>query len=339
MQAFHLSHSRGVSDALRAAGRARAAGQSHAFRFLAGGTTLLDLMKLEVETPLEILDISRLPLTDITERPDGGLDIGAMVRNADLAHHPAILAAYPVLSQALLAGASPQLRNMATTGGNLMQRTRCVYFRDTATACNKREPGSGCSAIEGYHRNMAVLGTSEHCVAAHPSDMAVALVALDATVVLESERGARRLPVSDFFLLPGSTPQHEHALAQDELITGIRLPPPVLQGRSVYLKLRDRASYEFALASAGVVLAQRAGVLKHVRIALGGVGAKPWRSPEAEAVLLDRAPTESLIRTAAEAALRDARPLPENAFKVELAKRCLMHALSRAVAEGRGVRP
>lgn len=336
MQAFHLSHSRGVSEALRAAGRARAAGQAHAFRFLAGGTTLLDLMKLEVETPLEVLDISRLPLTDVTERPDGSVDIGAMVRNADLAHHPRIQKDYPVLSQALLAGASPQLRNMATTGGNLMQRTRCVYFRDTASACNKREPGSGCSAIEGYHRNLAVLGTSEHCVAAHPSDMAVALVALDATVVLESERGARRIPVSSFFLLPGDTPHREHALDDDELITGISLPPPVAQGQSVYLKLRDRASYEFALASAAVVLSLRDGVLKHVRVALGGVGAKPWRSPEAEALLVGRAPKAETLRHAAEAALREARPLPDNAFKVELARRCLVHALTRAAADAAG---
>ncbi|CAN7532070.1 FAD binding domain-containing protein [Caballeronia sp. LjRoot31] len=298
-------------------------------RFLAGGTTLLDLMKLDVERPTQVIDIHRLPL-DKVETLDGGVTIGAMVRNADLANHPLIKTHYPVLSQALLSGASAQLRNMATTGGNLLQRTRCIYFRDTNTPCNKREPGSGCSAIEGFNRNLAILGTSDHCIATNPSDMNVAMTALEATVHTESPEARRSIAIDDFFLLPGTTPERETSLNAGELIIHVTLPAPMPGSRSVYLKLRDRASYEFALASAAVVLTVSSGRIDHVRIALGGVGVKPWRSHEAEAALLGRAPDAPAFRAAAEAALQSARPQSQNGFKVELAKRCIQHALTLA---------
>ncbi|MEA3112255.1 MAG: xanthine dehydrogenase YagS FAD-binding subunit [Caballeronia sp.] len=299
-------------------------------RFLAGGTTLLDLMKLDVERPAQVIDIHRLALDRVEAIDGGGVTIGATMRNADLANHPLIKTDYPVLSQALLSGASAQLRNMATTGGNLMQRTRCVYFRDTATPCNKREPGSGCAAIDGFNRNLAILGTSDHCIATNPSDMSVAMTALEATVHVESTQGKRSIAIDDFFLLPGTTPQHETALKPGELITHVTLPAPVPGNRSVYLKLRDRASYEFALASAAVVATVSSGKIAHVRIALGGVGVKPWRSREAEAALLGRAPDATAFHAAAEAALRSARPQSQNGFKVELAKRCLQHTLKLA---------
>lgn len=330
MQTFHLSRAQDVRAALQAAARANQAVQGAPVRFLAGGTTLLDLMKLNVETPQDVVDISRLPLDRIASTGDGGLEIGAMVRNADLAHHERVKADYPVLSQALLSGASGQLRNMATTGGNLLQRTRCVYFRDPATACNKRDPGSGCSAIEGYHRNLAVLGTSSHCVATHPSDMAVAMTALDAQVHLQTQDDARTVALSDFYRLPGDTPHVENAMRAGELITGVTLPPPVPGGRSCYLKLRDRASYEFALASAAVVLAVEDGRIAHVRLVLGGVGTRPWRATQSEALLRGEAPGPALYAAAADAALDGAHPLPGNAFKLELARRCIVHALQTA---------
>jgi len=311
---------------------AKTAQQGADMRFVAGGTTLLDLMKLNVETPARVIDINRLPLNQIEVTPDGGLKIGATVRNTDLAHHPTVQRDYAVLSQALLAGASAQLRNMATTAGNLLQRTRCVYFRDTAMPCNKREPGTGCPAITGTNRTLAVLGTSAHCIATHPSDMCVAMAALEATIHVQGPQGTRTIPVGDFHLLPGSTPHRETVLEPGDLITHVTLPPPVVGSRQVYLKLRDRASYEFALASAAVVLTVAGGHVTRVRVALGGVGTKPWRSPEAEAALVGQPAHQAHFRTAAEVALRDAKPQSENAFKIELATRCLTHALQLATA-------
>jgi len=302
-------------------------------RFIAGGTTLVDLMKLGVEEPPKLVDVTGLPLAQIEKLPNGGLLIGATVRNSDLAHDPTVMADYAVLSEALLSGASPQLRNMATTGGNLLQRTRCPYFRDpSAGGCNKREPGSGCSAIEGHHRMMAILGTSEKCIATHPSDMCVALTALEATIHIQGVKGKRTVAIGDFYKLPGDTPNIENVLESGDLITHVELPPPTKGSKQVYLKLRDRASYEFALSSAAVVAEVSGGHIKSVRIAMGGVGTRPWRSHEAEAALKGKAATPANFRTAAEAALKGAKTHPENAFKVELAKRCVTRALKMATA-------
>jgi xanthine dehydrogenase YagS FAD-binding subunit len=332
MELFELSRARDVQEAIAAGASAHTAQQGAEVRFLAGGTTLLDLMKLNVERPGRVIDITRLPLDTVEATADGGVKIGATVRNADLAHHPLIRERYAVLSQALLAGASAQLRNMATTGGNLLQRTRCVYFRDTAMPCNKRNPGSGCSAIDGFNRTQAILGVSDACIASNPSDMNVALMALDATIHIQGARGERALAIDDFFLLPADTPERETVLQPGDLITHVTLPPPGAASRSVYLKLRDRASYEFALASAAVVASVADGKLSHVRIALGGVGTKPWRSREAEAALANAAPDADAFARAAVAALAAARPQSQNGFKVELAKRCLVHALKLATA-------
>ena len=253
-----------------------------------------------------------------------------MVRNSDLAHHPAVVSDYSVLSQALLAGASAQLRNMATTGGNLLQRTRCMYFRNDAMACNKRTPGSGCSAIEGDNRTLAILGTSKDCIATNPSDMNVALTALEAVVHIQGAKGERDVAIGDFFLVPGSTPQRETVLEPGDLITYVTLPAPRAGSKQVYLKLRDRASYEFALSSAAIVAVVNGGKLEFVRVALGGVGTKPWRSLEAERVLHGKTPDEKLYRQAAEAALHGAQTQSDNAFKIPLAKRCITHALTLA---------
>ena len=299
-------------------------------RFIAGGTTLLDLMKLDVERPTRLVDINRIGLDTIEKLPNGGLRVGALVRNSDLAHHPVVQTEYSVLSQALLAGASAQLRNMATTGGNLLQRTRCMYFRNTAMACNKRAPGSGCSAIEGDNRSLAILGTSEDCIATNPSDMNVALTALEAVVTIQGAKGTRDVPIGEFFLLPGSTPHIETVVAPGELITQVTLPVARSASKQVYLKLRDRASYEFALASAAIVAEVSGGKVSFVRVALGGVGTKPWRSHEAEAALLHHPADAATFHRAAAAALREARPQSENGFKVELAKRCITHALTLA---------
>jgi xanthine dehydrogenase YagS FAD-binding subunit len=320
MQAFDYRKARSISSAV-------AAGTAPHTRFVAGGTTLVDLMKLNVENPRTVIDINSLPLNTIERMPDGTLRIGAMVRNSDLAHDKAVQQDYPVLSQALLSGASPQLRNMATTGGNLLQRTRCYYFRDTAYTCNKREPGSGCSAIDGYNRIHAILGGSEHCIATNPSDMAVAMIALEAVVHASGPKGERKIPLVEFYLLPGNTPQRETVLGQGELITFVTIPKLPGGTRSGYLKRRDRSSYEFALASAAVVANVTGGRFQHIRIALGGVGTKPWRSPEAERALQGQAPTAANFRAAAEAALRNAKPMHDNAFKVELAKRTLVRCL------------
>lgn len=328
MQTFTFNRATNIEQAARFAAAANTAQQGAEVRFIAGGTTLTDLMKLGVETPVRLVDINHLPLADIGPGADGGLKVGALVRNSDMAHNARLAQDYPVLSQALLSGASAQLRNMATTGGNLLQRTRCTYFRDNVSACNKRQPGSGCAAMEGVHRTLAILGTSEHCIATNPSDMNVALTALDATVHIHGKTVARAVPITQFYLLPGDTPDKENVLQPGDLITHISLPPPLPGSRSAYLKLRDRASYEFALASAAVVLQIDNGQVRAARVALGGVGTKPWRSAEAEQVLNGAPATPATWKAAAEAALQHAQPHPENAFKVELAKRCLTHALT-----------
>jgi len=327
MHTFEFIRPADAAAAVTAAAQASTAQQGADVRFVAGGTTLLDLMKLNVETPARLIDISRLPLAAVEATPDGGLKIGATVRNSDLASHPTVRRDYAVLSQAILAGASAQLRNMATTAGNLLQRTRCMYFRDTAMPCNKREPGTGCPAITGSNRTLAVLGTSENCIATNPSDMNVAMAALEATVHVLGPKGSRAVPIGDFHLLPGRTPQRETVLEPGDLVTHVTLPPPITGSQQVYLKLRDRASYEFALASAAVVITLAGGTVTRARVALGGVGTKPWRSPEAETALVGQMANATNFRKAAEAAMRGARPQTENAFKIELAKRCLTHAL------------
>ena len=327
MKIFQLRRVDDNSAAIASAAKAKTAQQGADIRFIAGGTTLIDLMKLNVETPQMLVDVNHLPLGNIDNLADGGLSIGAMVRNSDLAHHPIVQKNYRVLSEAILSGATVQLRNMATTGGNLLQRTRCMYFRDTAMPCNKRDPGSGCAAITGINRGLAILGTSEHCIATNPSDMNVALAALEATIHIRGPKGERSVPIGDFHLLPGNTPQRETVLEPGDLITHVTLPPPAAGSRSLYLKLRDRASYEFALASAAVVVTTTDNRITRARIALGGVGTKPWRSPEAEADLTGQPISEATFRKAAEAALRDAKPQSQNGFKVELAKRCLVYGL------------
>ena len=316
---------------VRATNAAGAVGVGDA-KFIAGGTTLLDLMKLDVERPAKLVDINRIGLDTIERLPDGRLKIGALVRNSDLAHHEVVKAEYAVLSEALLQGASAQLRNMATTGGNLLQRTRCMYFRNTAMACNKREPGTGCSAIEGDNRSLAILGTSKDCIATNPSDMNVALTALEAVVTIQGKAGSREVKIGEFFLLPGTTPHVETVVAPGELITHVTLPAARKGSKQVYLKLRDRASYEFALASAAVVAKVEGGHIRWVRVAMGGVGTRPWRSHEAETALTGKAANAANFRSAAEAALKGAKPHPENAFKVELAKRCVTRALKMATA-------
>jgi xanthine dehydrogenase YagS FAD-binding subunit len=327
MQSFEFRRAQDASTAIAAGAKSRTAQQGANVRFVAGGTTLLDLMKLNVERPGQVVDISRLPLDKVEPLAGGGLKIGATVRNSALAHHPIVQRDYAVLSQALLAGASGQLRNMATTGGNLLQRTRCMYFRDTRMPCNKREPGTGCSAIGGANRTLAILGTSEQCIATNPSDMNVAMAALEATIHVRGINGERAVPIADFHLLPGNTPERETVLEPGDLITHVTLPPPLPGSRSFYLKLRDRASYEFALASAAVIVRIAEGRIAHARIALGGVGTKPWRSTEAEAMLAGEPAAETAFRRAADAALSAAKPQSQNGFKVELARRCLVYAL------------
>lgn len=327
MRTFEYVRVKDEPGAIAAAAKSKTAQQGASVRFMAGGTTLVDLMKLNVEQPAQVVDINRLPLDKIEALPEGGLKIGAMVRNSDLAHHATVERDYAVLSQAILSGASAQLRNMATTSGNLLQRTRCIYFRETATACNKREPGSGCSAINGANRTLAILGTSEHCIATNPSDMNVALTALEATIHVQGVKGQRSIPIGEFYLSPGDTPHRETVLEPGDLITHVTLPPPAAGAKSLYLKLRDRASYEFALASAAVIIVLKDDTIARARVALGGVGTKPWRSPEAEAALVDQPANAATFKKAADAALRDAKPQSENGFKVELAKRCLAHAL------------
>jgi xanthine dehydrogenase YagS FAD-binding subunit len=330
MHIFEFIRPKDSAEAVAAAAQSKTAQQGADVRFMGGGTTLIDLMKLNVETPARVLDINRLPLDKIELMPDGGLKIGATVRNSDLAYHTKVQQDYSVLSQAILQGASAQIRNMATVGGNLLQRTRCVYFRDTAMPCNKREPGTGCPAITGHNRTLAIFGTSEHCIATNPSDMCVAMAALEVTIHIQGPKGSRAVAFGDFHLLPGETPHRETVLEAGDLITHVTLPPAVTGSKQVYLKLRDRASYEFALSSAAVVITIASGRITRARIALGGVGTKPWRSPEAEAELAGKPANDVSFRQAAEAALRNARPQSENKFKIELAKRCLIHALRTA---------
>ena len=301
--------------------------------FLGGGTNLVDLMKLGVATPDVLVDVRELTSREVTELPDGGLRIGAGVPNADLAADRRVRERFPVLAQALLAGASGQLRNRATTGGNLLQRTRCVYFQDVTTPCNKREPGSGCPAVEGLHRNHAILGASDHCVATHPSDMAVALLALDAVVVVLGADGERRIPIGELHRLPGDHPERDTTLEQGELITSVELPPAPFAARSAYRKVRDRASYAFALVSVAAALDVEDGMVRDVRIALGGVAHRPWRATRAEDALRGRPATEDEFRAAAEAELAQAEPLRDNAFKVPMTRNTVTATL-RGLAAG-----
>lgn len=309
--------------------------------FIAGGTNLVDLMKENVVRPKRLIDISGLGLNDIHPTPGGGVLIGARVSNADLAWHPMIEQHYPLLSDAILAGASPQLRNMASTGGNLLQRTRCYYFYDTGTPCNKREPGSGCPARTGMNRMHAILGASDACVATHPSDMCVALAALEAVVHVQGPSGERQIPFADFHRLPEDTPERDNQLAFDELVTGIELPPPMFEHHYCYLKIRDRASYAFALVSVAAALNFDGEVILQARLALGGVAHKPWRDLAVERMLVGQVPSEALFTRAAQTLLRGAQPLSHNGFKVTLAQRAIVRALddaARGAANG-GARP
>jgi xanthine dehydrogenase YagS FAD-binding subunit len=313
-----------VADAIRLAAQPGAA-------FVAGGTNLIDLMKGHVATPTLLIDVNRLPLATVSALPDGGIRIGALVRNSDLAGHPLVRDGYPLLAQALLAGASPQLRNMASVGGNLLQRTRCYYFYDTGfAACNKRAPGSGCAARDGYNRIHAVLGASDACVATQPSDMNVALAALRAEVVMHGANGERRLPIGEFHRLPGETPERDSNLEPGELIVAVDLPPSPFAAHAHYLKVRDRASYAFALVSVAAALDLRDGVVRDTALALGGVAHRPWRVAAAEAALIGKPLDDASIAAAAEQLLAGARPLRHNAFKVELARRSIARALQTA---------
>src|SRR3712207_1888365 len=311
-------------------GAAAAVGANPQAKFLAGGTNILDLMKEDVERPNELVDLSRLKLAEI-KAAGGGVSIGALATNTDTANHPLVRRNYPLLTQAIVAGASAQLRNMATNGGNLLQRTRCQYFYDTAMPCNKREPGSGCGALEGLNRIHAILGWSDKCVATYPGDMANALYALDAVVRIKGANGQERtVPVNEFHRLPGDTPQQDTNLQHGDLITAIELPKSNFAKNSYYLKVRDRASYAFALVAVAAALELDGSNIKQARVVLGSVAHKPWRSQEAEAALAGKPVSEESFRAAADIALREAKPLAHNAYKVELAKRAIVRALMRA---------
>ncbi|HEX8538162.1 MAG TPA: xanthine dehydrogenase family protein subunit M [Cystobacter sp.] len=312
------------------AGAVSAASQTPSSQFIAGGTNLVDLLKANVVRPERLIGLSRLPLDTIEETKEGGLRIGALVTNADTAYHPRVEQRYPLLAQAILAGASAQLRNMATTGGNLLQRTRCYYFYDPGTPCNKREPGSGCGARDGINRIHAILGTSEQCIATHPSDMCVALAALAATVHVTGPRGERTLAFADFHRLPGDTPERDSHLEPGELITAVELPPQGFASHCTYLKLRDRQSYAFALVSVAAALELEGGTIREARIALGGVAHKPWRNPGAEALLQGKPATPENFQPVADALLEGARGFGHNTFKIELARRAIVRALSQA---------
>jgi xanthine dehydrogenase YagS FAD-binding subunit len=326
MNPFQYSKPDSVDNAVHLAGPAT--------RFIAGGTNLLDLMKENLTRPEHLIDITGLPLREVTETASGGVMIGALVSNADLAWHPLIEQRYPLLSQAILAGASPQLRNMASTGGNLLQRTRCYYFYDANVPCNKREPGSGCPAKDGLNRVHAILGASAQCVATHPSDMCVALAALQAVVHVQGRNGQRTIEFADFHRLPGDTPERDNQLADDELITAIELPAAGFAEHSNYLKIRDRASYAFALVSVAAALEINDGVIGQARLALGGVAHKPWRDTEVEDSLIGKTPNAETFAAAADALLQHAQPLEHNAFKVKLARRAIIRALSDAAQGG-----
>ena len=333
MQPFELITVDTIRNAVKAQSSSPTAQQGAPIRYIAGGTNLVDYMKLNVETPRQFVDINGLNLGKIEPLPGGGLRIGALARNSAVAYDETVKQQYPVLSLAILSGASTQLRNMATTAGNLLQKTRCVYYRDTAYGCNKRQPGTGCSAIGGHNRMMAILGTSETCIASNPSDQNVALAALEATIHVTGAKGERSIPIAQFYLLPGDTPDRETVLQPGDLITHVTVPALPAGAKSFYLKLRDRASYEFALASAAVVVKQSGGRIEFVRVAMGGVGTVPWRSHEAEKALQGKVATPANFRAAADAALRGARPQTQNGFKVELAKRCLTHAFAEVTRQ------
>jgi xanthine dehydrogenase YagS FAD-binding subunit len=321
---FQYARASDVGDAVRQIAADKGA------KFIAGGTNLLDLMKEDVERPARLIDISRLPLNTVEQTADGGLRIGALVPNSDLAWHPEVERRYPLLSSAILAGASAQLRNMASTGGNLLQRTRCIYFYDTATPCNKREPGSGCSAIEGVNRMHAILGTSEACIATHPSDMCVALAALEANVQVAGPSGERSIAFADFHRLPGDTPQRDSNLEASEIITAIELPANGFAANYSYLKIRDRQSYAFALVSVAAALELDGGSIRQARLALGGVAHKPWRDPAAEAALRGKPAREAAFEQAAGILLRDAKGFGHNDFKIDLARRAIVRTLTQA---------
>jgi xanthine dehydrogenase YagS FAD-binding subunit len=301
-------------------------------KFIAGGTNLIDLMKYDVERPTRLIDITRLPLKTIEETADGGLRIGALVTNTDVAYDPRVERRYPLLSSAVLAGASPQLRNAATTGGNLLQRTRCYYFYDPGTPCNKRAPGTGCPAITGTNRIHAILGTSEHCIATHPSDMCVALAALEAIVHVEGPAGRRQIPFGEFHRLPGDTPEIDTNLRRDEIIVAVELPPESFATNYTFLKLRDRLSYAFALVSVAAALRIENGTIRQARLALGGVAHKPWRNTEAEAALRGKPAKPDSFAATADLVLKEAKGYKHNAFKIELTRRAIVRALSQAAA-------
>ena len=330
MKPFAYTRATNSQTAVQAVVREQAA------KFIAGGTNLVDLMKEDVEQPNHLVDINRLELTRIEER-EGGLRLGALGKNSDTANHRLVRERYPLVSQAILAGASPQLRNAATNGGNLMQRTRCYYFYDVAMPCNKRQPGSGCGALEGFNRIHAIFGASQQCIATHPSDMCVALSALDAVVQVEGSQGARTIPFGDFHRLPGDTPQIDTNLKRDELIVAIDLPAAssVFAAHSYYLKVRDRASYAFALVSVAAALDVQNGTIKQARVAMGGVAHKPWRAKEAELILTGARVNEQTFRRAADAAMQGAHGYEHNRFKIELGKRAIVRALTVAASEGR----
>ena len=324
MIGFEYSRANNVADAVQQMAASKGA------KFIAGGTNLVDLMKVYVEMPTKLIDVTRLPLDKVEETKDGGLRIGALVRNSDLSYHPVVERRYPMLASSIQAGASQQLRNMASTGGNLVQRTRCAYFYDIATPCNKRAPGSGCSARDGLNRMNAILGTSEACIAVHPSDMCVALAVLEAKVHVTGPRGDREIALPDFHRLPGDTPQHETNLAADELITAVELPARGFVSNHTYLKIRDRLSYAFALVSVAAGLEMDGGTVREARFALGGVAHKPWRNAEAEASLRGKPANEAAFAQAADILLREAKGFGGNTFKIELARRTIVRALSQA---------
>ena len=324
MNPFHYTRASDVADAIRQIAADPAA------KFIAGGTNLIDLMKYDVEHPARLVDISHLPLRSVEETPGGGLRIGALVPNSDLAYHPLIAQRYPLIASAILSGASQQLRNMASTGGNLVQRTRCFYFYDAVTPCNKRQPGSGCSAISGINRINAILGTSEACIATHPSDMCVALAALEAIVHVVGPAGARAITFSDFHRLPGDTPQRDTNLEPDEIITAIELPPKGFSTNYSYLKIRDRLSYAFALVSVAAALELEGDTIKEARLALGGVAHKPWRVTAAEAALGGKRADAGAFAQAADLVLQGAKGFGHNDFKIGLARRAIVLTLSQA---------
>jgi xanthine dehydrogenase YagS FAD-binding subunit len=321
---FRYARAGDIADALRLVARDPAA------KFVAGGTNLIDLMKMDVERPTKVIDINRLPLNQVERTPNGGVRIGALVRNTDLAYHPLIEKHYPVLASAIMAGASQQLRNMASTGGNLLQRTRCHYFYDTATPCNKREPGSGCSAIHGHNRMHAILGASDACIAVHPSDMCVALALLEAEIHVTGASGDRVIAFADFHRLPGDTPQRDTNLNAGEIITAVELPPEGFSKNYTYLKIRDRLSYAFALVSVAVGLELNGAVIADGRLALGGVAHKPWRDPQTEAALRGQPANAETFSRVADILLRDVKGYQHNRFKIDLVRRCLVRALTQA---------